>query len=329
MFDGRRFAGSYSRVCFITALLFMQSAHATEADDVHVYPAISDGTHAIIEGRVVEHKNNRAFATTDRKRDNFRRSMDFMINNERKDYPVAVTLGTSDWRLTTDREGYFRVETDAVSSLGPGWHAISATTAHGVGSSQLLIVPSNNVHGLISDVDDTIQVTEVGSKRRMLANTFLRNAVQREVVAGVIPFYDELTRRNPQPELAPIVYLSASPRQLHPQIAAFLAHNQFPPGALITKRVTDDRSSEPLSNQVAYKTKKIEEILALLPNVRFTLVGDDGERDPEIYADIQKRFPDRVDAVWIRKVNPDPKRQHFDRQGVLDEALSKYLETAQ
>ena len=32
------------------------------------------------------------------------------------------------------------------------------------------------------------------------------------------------------------------------------------------------------------------------------LVGDDGEFDPEIYADIASRFPDRVAATLIRMI---------------------------
>ena len=30
------------------------------------------------------------------------------------------------------------------------------------------------------------------------------------------------------------------------------------------------------------------------------LVGDTGERDPEIYAAIARRYPDRVRSIWLR-----------------------------
>ena len=323
----RRIAVPLMATLYCASLSLMNPAQSADQDDVHVYPAISAGDRAVIEGRVIERKKNGVASATDRKRDNFRRSMEFMINKERKRYPVTVRLGEREWQLTTDREGYFRVEVESVADLPPGWHDIAARTAQGAGASRLLIVPSENIHGLISDVDDTIQVTEVNSKRRMLANTFLRNATQREVVSGVVPFYRELAQLNPQPELAPIVYLSASPRQLHPVLESFLAHNDFPAGVLTTKRVTDDRTSEPIRNQVAYKTNKIEAIFAALPHVRFTLIGDDGERDPEIYADIQKRFPDRVTAIWIRKVNPDPNRVHIEGQGALDNELSEHVDS--
>jgi phosphatidate phosphatase APP1 len=36
------------------------------------------------------------------------------------------------------------------------------------------------------------------------------------------------------------------------------------------------------------------------------LIGDSGEKDPEIYADIVRSHPDRVLAVYIREVRLDP-----------------------
>ena len=38
---------------------------------------------------------------------------------------------------------------------------------------------------------------------------------------------------------------------------------------------------------------------------------------PEIYNDIATRFPNRVDSVYIRKVNPDPARPSYPEQRAL------------
>jgi phosphatidate phosphatase APP1 len=38
------------------------------------------------------------------------------------------------------------------------------------------------------------------------------------------------------------------------------------------------------------------------PEVRWVLVGDDGQHDPEIYAGLVRRRPDRVHAVVIRQL---------------------------
>ena len=55
----------------------------------------------------------------------------------------------------------------------------------------------------------------------------------------------------------------------------------------------------------------------------YVLVGDGGEQDSEIYHDIQSRYPERVAAVYIRHVNPDPARRHFDGQRDLMAATGR------
>ena len=46
----------------------------------------------------------------------------------------------------------------------------------------------------------------------------------------------------------------------------------------------------------------IETILAFYPQLRFLLIGDNGQRDVEIYARAVRDFPGRVAAVFIRDV---------------------------
>lgn len=315
-------------VLFGIVFLSLRSADCIADDDaVVIYPAFTAANSAVIEGRVVERKKHGAPDSADGKRRNMRRTWELMINDEREHYPVVVRFAGREWRVTTDSEGYFRADVDGFDGLAAGWYVITAQTKGGLGESRVLKVPSDSTHGVISDVDDTILVTEVNSKRRMLANTFLYNSMQRKVVPGIVEFYRSLASANPQADYTPIVFLSASPRQLHTSIEAYLDHNDFPRGVLITKRVTDDRTSEPLADQVRYKTAKIELILATLPHVRFALIGDDGEYDPEIYADIQTRFPDRISSVWIRRVNPDPARARIAGQGVLDEEIERFMTT--
>jgi phosphatidate phosphatase APP1 len=309
------------------ACLSLRSTGCIADDSVVIYPAFTAANSAVIEGRVVERKKNDTPNSADGKRRNMRRAWELMINDERKNYPVVVRFAGREWRVTTDSEGYFRAEVDGFDALAAGWYIVTAQTESGLGESRVLKVPSDSTHGVISDVDDTVLVTNVNSKRRMLANTLLYNSMQRKVVPGIVEFYRSLASANPEADRTPIVFLSASPRQLHTSIEAYLDHNDFPRGVLITKRVTDDRTSEPLTDQVRYKTAKIESILATLPHVRFTLVGDDGEYDPEIYADIQTRFPDRIASVWIRRVNPDPARARISGQGVLDEEIAKFRAT--
>ena len=56
----------------------------------------------------------------------------------------------------------------------------------------------------------------------------------------------------------------------------------------------------------ARKHERIAEVLDLHPRLSFVLIGDSGEKDPEIYADIVREHPGRVLAVYIREVRLDP-----------------------
>ena len=38
------------------------------------------------------------------------------------------------------------------------------------------------------------------------------------------------------------------------------------------------------------------------------LIGDSGEQDPEIYAEVVRRHPGQVRVIYIRNVDPDPAR---------------------
>lgn len=303
---------------FAAAFAMLGNAHAG-ADAITLYPAYGDSRGYVVEGRIVERREAEPAHEDDGKLRNLVRNARLFSNDEREQHPVSISLAGSEWKATTDNEGYFRIEIGE-TVLPPGWHSVQARSGSATATGELLIVAPGATRGLISDLDDTILVSEVTSKRRLLRNTFLMNPAQRQAVAGTARLYAGLAGSGG--ETTPLFYLSASPRQLHGAIADFLQRNDFPRGVLITKRVTNDRSSEPLTDQFAYKTAKIEEIFARLPGIRFVLVGDDGERDPEIYDWVRRQHPERVEAIWIRRVHPDPAHARLEGQRDLAEILT-------
>ena len=65
------------------------------------------------------------------------------------------------------------------------------------------------------------------------------------------------------------------------------------------------RDSTPLgrlTNRKRSKRRAIEQIMSDFPGRRFVLVGDSGEKDPEVYASVARRRPDQVATVLIRRV---------------------------
>lgn len=227
-----------------------------------------------------------------------------------------------EWTTRSDAAGYWSLAMRPAPDFAPGWHDLETEPARSGEAGLLVVDPANRV-GLISDLDDTVVVSEVREKRLLLKNSLAVAPEDRRAVPGVAEAYRRLLeRRNPVPRASAVFYVSASPRQLTDNLRAFLRRNGFPRGVLRLKELSDASPDSLTGEPLVYKRRVLEEIFLSFPGTRFALVGDDGEQDPEIYAEFQARFPDRVEGVWIRRVHPDPERARFAGQRDLDELLS-------
>jgi phosphatidate phosphatase APP1 len=100
-----------------------------------------------------------------------------------------------------------------------------------------------------------------------------------------------------------VVYLSNGPWNLAGPLTAFLERHHFPAGALL---LTDWGISAGgwFRSGRAHKRGALERLAADLPGVQWLLVGDDGEADPEVYADFARAHPGRVLAIALRTTAP-------------------------
>jgi phosphatidate phosphatase APP1 len=153
---------------------------------------------------------------------------------------------------------------------------------------------------VISDIDDTVKVSNVADRRELLRNTLLR---EFRAVPGMAAAY-----RRWEAAGAAFHYVSASPWQLSTCLCDFLGSASLPAGSMHLKlfRLKDSTPLGRLTARKRSKRRAIEQIMADFPDRRFLLVGDSGERDPEVYAAVARRRPDQVAGVLIRRV-PDRK----------------------
>ncbi len=148
---------------------------------------------------------------------------------------------------------------------------------------------------VISDIDDTIKLSDVTDRRALLLNTFVE---EFRPVPGMAELYRSwVTERD-----AVFHYVSASPWQLFDPLSEFLLSEAFPEGTLQLRTVKwSPRSAvELLGSPTRYKTEVIERILSDFPQRKFALVGDDGEQDPEIYGELARRHRDQIVRILIR-----------------------------
>ena len=161
-----------------------------------------------------------------------------------------------------------------------------------------LLVPAQGL-SVISDIDDTVKVTQVRDQHQMLLNTFARDM---KAVPGMAQHYRDLAR-DPQTRFH---YLSSSPIQLLPALADFLRDAGFPPGSMHLRESTTWRTLIPGNGESrAHKLAAIGRLMEDFPERRFLLVGDSGELDPEIYGEVARTRPERVEGVVIRDVTAE------------------------
>ena len=55
--------------------------------------------------------------------------------------------------------------------------------------------------------------------------------------------------------------------------------------------------------------------MEVLAELYFVLLGDSGQKDPEIYTEIFDEFPERVLAIYIREVTGEKRRQVVEELG--------------
>lgn len=149
---------------------------------------------------------------------------------------------------------------------------------------------------VVSDVDDTIKISEVRDRPKLLERTFLRAF---EAVPGIADAYARWAGDG-----ATFHYVSASPWQLHDALEAFRVAAGLPAGSLHLKsfRAKDASFLSLFVDPEAYKRPILQALIGGAPGRRFVLVGDSGERDPEAYAAAYVAFPTQVAAIYIRDV---------------------------
>lgn len=163
--------------------------------------------------------------------------------------------------------------------------------------------------GVISDIDDTVKITEVRDRIKLLQNTFVNIPAP---VPNMSQLYKQLrnaisTESNP----APFFYLSASPYSLYPMLRTFLRDSAFPEGQIIlrdmswmdmeafvvslsmgTQEYKDDRMVRPFyvfSKAIKSLILVQKKISTWLPRTTWVCIGDSTQTDPEAYVSSQTR----------------------------------------
>ncbi len=227
----------------------------------------------------------------------------------------------------TDGNGLVTGQFEAPGALA-GWLTVTAEVKgpfaqvhQGMGRVRLLEPEGKSV---VSDIDDTIKVSEIPAGGRIvLRNTFLRDYVAAEGMRDRYLRFGDVSFH----------YVSGSPWQMFRLLHTFLIERDgFPEGTFHMKSLRKNLFDlhgfvRDVRNFVAgkqyTKAQKLEQISTLmkhLPGRRFTLIGDSGELDPEVFTALRDERPEQVEKIVIRDV-VDARRIAPERFRHVDEVL--------
>jgi phosphatidate phosphatase APP1 len=212
---------------------------------------------------------------------------------------VTIEINGRTHRVQADRGGV--VDTVVAVGLTPGWHmALLHTDASTPVEAPLFIVAPGVRHGIISDVDDTVMVTTLPRPLLAAWNTFVLDEHARVPTPGMAVLLDRLAATA---EGAPVVYLSTGAWNVAPTLTRFLSRNLYPAGALLLTDwgPTHDRW---FRSGKDHKRANLRRLAQEFPDIRWILIGDDGQHDEAIYSEFQRDFPGSVEAVAIRQLSP-------------------------
>ncbi|HEU4427057.1 MAG TPA: phosphatase domain-containing protein [Pilimelia sp.] len=212
--------------------------------------------------------------------------------------PAVVETNGRRHETRADRGGF--IDCVVRGEFEPGWTTVrlSSPDAEPVDAPVRIVDPGVRL-GILSDVDDTVMVTVLPRPLLAAWNTFVLDEHARMAVPGMPVLYERLATAHPG---SPVFYLSTGAWNVAPALTRVLARHVYPAGPLL---LTDwgPQADRWFRSGREHKRSTLARLAREFPQVRWLLIGDDGQHDEEIYAEFAAAHPDNVAAVAIRQLS--------------------------
>ncbi|MGK2962881.1 MAG: App1 family protein [Gemmatimonadaceae bacterium] len=243
---------------------------------------------------------------------------------------VNVTFGEATTAMTADNEGFFGGWLKSEAPEGKNeWHEYHAELDRQPGGeiiaakSGVLVPPLSARVAVISDIDDTVIQSRVSNFVQAARTVMLGNARTRLPFHGVAAFYRALREGTSGGENNPVFYVSSSPWNLYDLITEFMELQNIPKGPLLLRDWDISLNALSSTRHFEHKSVAIRNVMQLYPDLKFVLIGDTSQHDPEIYRQIVAEFPERVTAIYIRDVT-----RREDRSSSIERLAEEVRESA-
>ncbi len=287
---------------------------------LEVFLAFGNEKEVFIKGRVVEaYKQSRPSP----KKNSFQNILAALRRYAGSSIPeakVVMEVGNLKRTLTTNEEGIFdahlMVDQEKTTTV-----TFRVLPEEGVVPEENKVITKLICHstltkkGIISDIDDTILISHATKVGKKFWLSISKNSYTRRPFPGVSEFYKFLN----QDGKVPVFYVSSSDWNLYDLIMDFLTYRKIPNGPLLLKDLHVNLKNiwKSGGGDHTHKMEKIDLLMKLYPQMRFILIGDSGQHDPELYAKVIERHPGRVSAVYIRQIG----KLTRDRENILNQFM--------
>ena len=210
---------------------------------------------------------------------------------------ISITSNGKTINTSTDKNGGFSVVVDSLHNgelnVNIAGHEKPLKILQ---SYPIIFQNTESPFDVISDIDDTIIVSYTADFFKRIGTIAFTSPQKRKTIDFTQKLFEEFKKQD-----ARVFYISKSERNLFAMLTSFIEHNNLPKGNLIlTPYLKFSQLFHPKKGR-DYKLKNIRFIIENSGNKAFVLIGDDSQRDMEIYTDIANEFPKRVLKIYIRQ----------------------------
>jgi len=268
------------------------------------YRGIANTNKVIISGHAFEKHRVRDLQAHHGRRRNLKQTINRFRARPLKWTAVDIKLNGTEHRVRTNNRGYFTCEiTHKIKE--PGWYSYELfwRRNHKRFSGEFYLSDEHET-GVISDIDDTLLVSHSTRLIRKMALILFRNAYSRKTFPFVMNWHSYIGELNDKEHPRDFFYVSNSEWNLYDFLIDFFSINELPKGVFFLQQLKKGIRDLILTGKVNHdhKTGSIEFLLRFYPNKKFILIGDNGQKDMEVYLEIVSKYHQRIKGVMIRKL---------------------------
>ncbi len=297
---------------------------------IYPYYGYANDQKVHIQGRVIEQEG---ILDTDKAPESIRKKLWYMFRRYESDEvphaEVEVVLMDKTFHIKANEEGfideYLPLPKPFPAKEG-NWHKIHLRIIQNVFTDQknihaeadIMVPDKKTKFGIISDVDDTIVHSFATNTYLKFKTLLLKNAKGRVPFKGVEEFYKKL--QTAHESFNPLFFVSGSTWNVFDLLKRFCLFHDIPRAPFFLREFGLNSNFIIQRKTRVFKKEKIRHLFSFYPELSFICIGDSGQHDPEIYTDMAEKFPGRIKAIYIRKVND---KKISKKRQVLKDRLKK------